>query len=244
MNKNRFNLNDKKTKNLISNTIIILLLIGCIGFGIASLGGGEVVETSGSKVNNKKSEVASKPTNDKKADDKKPEDKPEDKPKEETSSDTEDKGTESSGDTDNTENTANSNTSGDENTNSTTPEPAHTHSWIAVTSNVKHDEVGHFEEILVSEAWTESVPVYKDMEIAVCNGCGADITSDPWGHIESQASLGNFNCGGFHSEWNRIQTGTSTVNHPAVYEKKWVVDTAAWNETVTTGYKCNCGETK
>ena len=31
----------------------------------------------------------------------------------------------------------------------------------------------------------------------------------------------------------------------AVTEKKWVVDKAAWDETVTTGYKCSsCGTTK
>lgn len=226
MNKNRFDSNDKKKKNIISNIVIILLLVGCIGFVIASLYGGDVVETNANKVNAKKSEVASnKPTNDKKID----ENKLEDKKEEENSSNTEDK------------ETANS---GDENTNSTPQAPAHTHNWVAVTSNVQHDEVGHFEEIIVSEAWTESIPVYKDMEIAICNGCGADITSDPWGHIESQVLLENFNCSGFHSEWEQIQTGSETVNHPAVYEKKWVVDTAAWNETVITGYTCDCGETK
>lgn len=240
MNKNRFNSNYDKKKNIISNTVIILLLVGCIGFGIASLDSGDGVEANANKVNNKKSEVASKPTNDKKVED----NKLEDKRGEGNSSNTEDKETASLGEIDNTQNTVSNATSGDENTNSTPPEPVHTHSWIAVTSNVHHDEVGHFEEILVSEAWTESVPVYKDIEIAICNGCGADITSDPWGHIESQTLLGNVNCAGFHSEWKRVQTGSNNVNHPAVYEKNWVVDTAAWNETVTTGYKCNCGETK
>lgn len=233
MNKNRFHSNDKKKKDIITNTVIILLIVGCIGFVIAALYGGDEVEANSNKVNDKKSEVASKPNNDKKIDENKledkKEDKQEDKQEEENSSNTEDK------------ETANS---GDENTNSSPEAPAHTHSWVAVTSNVQHDEVGHFEEIIVSEAWTESIPVYKDMEIAICNGCGADITSDPWGHIESQASSENFNCSGFHSEWEQIQTGSETVNHPAVYEKKWVVDTAAWNETVITGYKCNCGETK
>lgn len=233
MNKNRFNSNDKKKKDIITNTVIILLIVGCIGFVIAALYGGDEVEANSNKVNDKKSEVASKPTNDKKIDENKledkKEDKQEDKQEEENSSNTEDK------------ETANS---GDENTNSNPQAPAHTHSWVAVTSNVQHDEVGHFEEIIVSEPWTESIPVYESREIAICDGCGADITSDPWGHIQSQGSSENSNCSGFHSDWKQIQTGSKNVNHPAVYDKKWVVDAAAWNETVITGYKCNCGETK
>ena len=38
-----------------------------------------------------------------------------------------------------------------------------------------------------------------------------------------------------------------TVHHPAVTheEKVWVVDQAAWDETVVTGYVCSgCGATK
>ncbi len=34
------------------------------------------------------------------------------------------------------------------------------------------------------------------------------------------------------------------VNHPAVTEKKWVVDKAAWTETVIVGHSCSCGATK
>jgi len=49
--------------------------------------------------------------------------------------------------------------------------------------------------------------------------------------------------GGWHSEWQNTQVGSNTVNHPAVYDKKYVVDTAAYNETVTTGHKCSCGAT-
>ena len=55
---------------------------------------------------------------------------------------------------------------------------------------------------------------------------------------------GNTKCGGYHSEWKKVQTGTNKINHEAVYENKWVVDKSAWTETVTTGYKCSCGATK
>ena len=47
-------------------------------------------------------------------------------------------------------------------------------------------------------------------------------------------------------EKNNINpTRIMEINHDAVYDKKWFVDKAAWDETVTTGYRCSsCGETK
>ena len=121
----------------------------------------------------------------------------------------------------------------------------HTHNWNPIIDKVYHDEVGHWEDVVVTPAWTENVPVYEERELSICNGCGKDITNDPWGHIEEQMLQGNTSCGGYHSQWQQVQVGTNAVNHPAVTEKKWVVDKAAWTETVTTGYKCSgCGETK
>lgn len=107
----------------------------------------------------------------------------------------------------------------------------------AVTEQVKHDEVGHWEDVVVKEAWTESVPVYEEQ--------ARDITADPWGHIENEVLAGNTACGGYHTEYKQVQTGTNTINHPAVVEKKWIVDKAAWVETVTTGHTCSgCGAKK
>ena len=36
-----------------------------------------------------------------------------------------------------------------------------------------------------------------------------------------------------------MEASTNTINHPAVVEKKWIVDKAAWVETVTTGHTCS-----
>ncbi|WRK55524.1 hypothetical protein SD457_12525 [Coprobacillaceae bacterium CR2/5/TPMF4] len=35
-----------------------------------------------------------------------------------------------------------------------------------------------------------------------------------------------------------------TIHHDAVTKQVWIVDQAAWDETVITGYKCSCGATK
>ena len=56
---------------------------------------------------------------------------------------------------------------------------------------------------------------------------------------------GNMACTGWHTDWKQVQVGTNKIEHPAVTDKKWIVDKAAWTETVTTGHKCSsCGATK
>lgn len=151
----------------------------------------------------------------------------------------------SSSNSNSSNNTGGSSTSGSTGGNTSNKEESHTHNWVPITSVVHHDEVGHWEDAVVKPAWTESIPVYEDQAREICNGCGADITADPYAHMEQQMDAGNMKCSGFTTEWKQIQVGTNNVNHPAVTEKKWVVDKAAWDETVTTGYKCSsCGATK
>lgn len=119
----------------------------------------------------------------------------------------------------------------------------HTHNWVPVTTVVHHDEEGHWENVLVSEAWTEEVPIYEEQYRAICNTCGEDITDNYAEHIKKHMLNGEG--GSYRNEVVQIQVGTNKINHDAVYDKKWFVDKAAWDETVTTGYRCSiCGETK
>ena len=119
----------------------------------------------------------------------------------------------------------------------------HTHNWVPITTVVHHDEEGHWENVLVSEAWTEEVPIYEEQYIAICNTCGEDITDNYAEHIKKHMLNGEG--GSYRNEVVQIQVGTNKINHDAVYDKKWFVDKAAWDETVTTGYRCSsCGETK
>ena len=112
------------------------------------------------------------------------------------------------------------------------------------------------ETIVTKEAWDE--PVYS--LLPVCNVCGyqfpAGGTADDIGYHE----FVDPGCGG---GWHdvQVQTGTihhdaettvvhhdaeyTTVHHDATGHNEKVVDQAAWDETVTTGYKCSgCGATK
>ena len=128
------------------------------------------------------------------------------------------------------------------NDNNTSDSNKHTHNWNPITSTIHHEEQGHYENILVSEAWTEEVPIYEEQARSICNGCGADITGNTTEHNRNHVLNGEK--GGYHVEYIEVQVGTNKITHDAVYENKWVVDKAAWDETVTTGYKCSCGATK
>lgn len=117
---------------------------------------------------------------------------------------------------------------------SITQQPTHTHSWEPIYSSVHHDEVGHYETQTVSEAWDEPVYEYKQ----VCSACGASFnTVDEVGmHI-----VFDHNGAAAYNE-KKVQTGS--VHHDAMTQQVWVVDQAAYDEQVITGYRCSCGTTK
>ena len=119
--------------------------------------------------------------------------------------------------------------------------PQHTHTWQEKTHTVNHPEVGHNEQYVVKEAWTETVTedVYDPWEC--CNVCGADITANVDEHIKQHMMNGEG--GRWHTEY--YKTVTRTVEHPAEYGTRYVVDTPAWTETVSAGFFCTgCGAKK
>ncbi len=85
---------------------------------------------------------------------------------------------------------------------------------------VWHDPVYEKRWVVDQAAWDEIVsePIYEMVEKSICNGCGADITGNPWGHIDAALDAGNFNCGGYHSEWQQEQIGTNThtIHHDEI----------------------------
>lgn len=145
------------------------------------------------------------------------------------------------GNTSNTSKPSGNNNGGTQSTNSSNSKPAHVHNWVEQT-HVEHiAEVGHNEQYVVTEAYdtTETVDVYEPWEC--CNICGADITADIVGHMKPHALAGEG--GSWHTEY--YKTKTQTVHHDAVYGTRWVVDSPAYDKTVSDGYKCSgCGATK
>ena len=140
-------------------------------------------------------------------------------------------------------NTSKPSTGGNSNQGSQKPNtPSHTHNWVQQYKTVHHPEKGHNEQYVVKEAWTESVPIYEEVALTICNTCGADITGKVNPHIE--AHMLNGENGSYRTEWKTIQTGTNTINHPAEYGTRYVVDQAAYDEQVPAGFKCSCGAIK
>lgn len=117
---------------------------------------------------------------------------------------------------------------------STTQQPSHTHNWQPVYGTVHHDEVGHYETQTVSEAWDEPVYEYRN----VCSACGASFVSptEVGDHIIFEHNGA--------AAYSNQKVQVDTIHHEAVTQEVWVVDQAAYDEQVITGYKCSCGATK
>ena len=143
---------------------------------------------------------------------------------------------------------------------------AHTHNWVAVTATVHHDatykdvwvqdSAAWDETIVTKEAWDEPIMASVD----VCNVCGYEYpvgaTDDDYGY---HAFVDPGDGGGWYTVTKQVGTTHhdaettvvhhdaeyTTVHHDATGHNEKVVDQAAWDETVTTGYKCSgCGATK
>lgn len=133
---------------------------------------------------------------------------------------------------------------------STTARPAsttaHTHNWQAVYRTVNVPEQGHWETVVVTPAWTETVPVYDMVMVPVmiCNDCGVELTlENVYSHTEEHAVNGGK--GSWADTWKSVQVGVEIVDHPAVTEQKWIVDTPATTKQELSHYVCSgCGTTK
>ena len=173
----------------------------------------------------------------------KQEEKKEEKKEETAKADTSNKSNTSESKKNNTASTGSSSNKNNSSSSSSKP-TEHTHNWVAQYKTVNVPEKGHNEQVLVQAAYDEQVPITEMKEHSICNQCGADITADPWGHLEQSAVNGG-NCGGYHSEWRETVVGYKTVHHEAVYETRYVVDSPATTKQELTGYKCSgCGKTK
>lgn len=111
------------------------------------------------------------------------------------------------------------------NTSDNNAAPAHVHTWVL------HEGSGHYETQVVKEAWDE--PVYEMQCRSICSDCGADITGDPWGHIDTYHT--DPDCkGGYYADYVKVQTGT--VHHDAETKQVWVQDVAPYAQC------SGCGE--
>ena len=103
------------------------------------------------------------------------------------------------------------------NTTPSTPAPQ------PIYQTIHHDEVGHWETQVISEAWDE--PIYERKIIGNQTGT---IYPSVDAFIENTNGDGSYHVGD-------VQVGTT--HHEAVTQQVWVVDQYAWDETILVGYK-------
>lgn len=109
------------------------------------------------------------------------------------------------------------------------------HSWAAVTKTVHHDEVGHYEN---QQTGTKKVTKYKCF---YCTAGWFDSLDALKAHFTSHSDDPNYAYLLSHIE---IMSDKKDFWEP-VYEDVWVISRAAYDETVTVGYKCSvCGAEK
>ena len=134
-------------------------------------------------------------------------------------------------------NTSSSNSS---NNSSSSKGDEHKHNYnIPITKTVHHDAVTRQETYTVVDKEAYDEPVYETH--VVCKVCGQDFGKGS----EASLNAGDHSAITGHSYHStKVQAGTK--HHDAVthQETKTVVVTPAYDETVTTGYKCLCGATK
>ena len=169
-------------------------------------------ETSSSKESSKKNDDKKNQTS--KKDDKKKDDK-----KEDTSTTSETPVTPTTGTTSTEVQNNNNNSSVTTTTNTTPsqPEPQ------PIYQTIHHEEVGHWETQVIAEAWDE--PVYERKIIGNNTGTVYASTLEFAGNTNGDE--------GYHV--GNVQVGTT--HHDAVTQQVWVVDQAAWDETVIVGYR-------
>lgn len=171
-------------------------------------------ETSTSNKNDKKDNKQS----DKK--DSKKDDKKEDK-KEDTSTTSETPVTPTTGTT-TTETQGDNNGSSVTNTPTTNTTPSQPEPQ-PIYQTIHHEEVGHWETQVIQEEWDQ--PIYE-----------RKIIGNQTGTIYSNVDEFAFNTNGDGSyHVGDVQVGTT--HHDAVTQEVWVVDQAAWDQTVIVGYR-------
>ena len=73
---------------------------------------------------------------------------------------------------------------------------------------------------------SSQVPIYDEVEVSICNVCGAEITGNEAPHAKAHALAGEG--GGHHNDYRSILVGYETVHHEAVGHWETIEDSGHW----------------
>ena len=221
----------KHKKVLIIVLLLFLMIGGTVGYALVKNGS----TNSDSKVTqnahqNKNPDTNVTGNNNETKNDKKADEKKNDKKEvnEDKKSDTKVEET-STTETNVSNNTSNNTSTSTETTNNNVSNnTSNSNSYVAPTSTpcvptyttINHPEVGHYETLVVSQAWDE--PVYEERIVG--------------GHTHRiYNNLDEFDCQDEDGNYSVKMVQVNTIHHDAVTQQVWVVDQQAWTETVASG---------
>lgn len=210
--------------------LLFLLIGGTVGYilttNIATNNGSKVTQTNNQNKNHDTNATGSK--DDKKSDEKKSDTKKDEKKSDvnenKTTTDTtvaEDSKTVENKTTENTSNNTSTNVTNNTSSN-TVAQPTST-PCIPTYTTINHPEQGHYETHVVQEAWDD--PQFEERVVGIQSGHIYDSAVD-------FARNGDL-YGDDNYTLRQVQVGS--VHHDAVTTQVWVVDQAAWTETVASG---------
>ena len=106
----------------------------------------------------------------------------------------------------------------------------HTHSYVMTSSCMYHPEEGHYEEVCVTEGYSEDIYEYYDK---YCYYCGTIM--DDWGFEEilDHSSI--------HGAYGTYKLLVDSIWHEPVYEQVWVVDVEGYYEEEVVVECIDCG---
>lgn len=200
--------------------LLFLLIGGTVGYVLitnsATNYNPKVTQTNNQNKNHDTNVTGSK--DDKKSDNKKNEDKKEEVNSEAKTEETTNNSTSNTTSVD--EDTKNNNVSNNTSNTSVqnTPTPC-----VPTYTTVTHPEVGHYETQIVQEAWDD--PQFDTAVVGLQSG---HIYSSVDDFAENSDLYGD-------GSYALRQVQVGSVHHDAVTTQVWVVDQAAWTETVASG---------
>lgn len=97
------------------------------------------------------------------------------------------------------------------------PDPTPSKKWVPDYKKVWVED---------SAAWDEQVPIYDEVEVSICNVCGADITGNEVAHAKQHALAGEG--GGHHNDYRSVVVGYETVHHDATGHWETVENGGHW----------------
>lgn len=129
-------------------------------------------------------------------------------------------------------------------TRKTSSATTHIHDYKAIYKTVSIPERGHFETVVVTPAWTEEKPIIERVRYYYFPASGYKAYTQEEVGIHTAFLLDQDLSSQYVGKYENIQIGVEEINHTAVTEQIWIIDTPASTRQEVDYYRCFCGATR